>query len=123
MEGFVLIDSRARRIARIEGTLFKDVTFGWGIFGRLDRGGHFRIQQTDAGEGNWAITEMSLQIKGTILLVKSLNVISDEVFSDFRRLPDDVPFAQAVDLLHTEQAKLAQSVRSPQPTEASRNSQ
>jgi hypothetical protein len=123
MQGYVLIDTSAKRIARIEGTLFKDVTFGWGIFGRLERGGHFRIQQADAGGGNWAITEMSLEIKGTILLVKSLNVTWDEVFSDFRRLPDDLPFAQAVNLLQTEQGKLAQSVRSPQPLETSRNSQ
>lgn len=34
MEGYLLIDSANRRIARIDGTLFRDVTFGWGIAGR-----------------------------------------------------------------------------------------
>src|ERR1700757_3080040 len=36
MQGFLLIDRAAHRIARIDGTLFRDVSFGWGIIGRLD---------------------------------------------------------------------------------------
>ncbi|HWO32683.1 MAG TPA: hypothetical protein VNO32_28125, partial [Candidatus Acidoferrum sp.] len=62
MEGYLLIDKVAHRIARIDGTLFKDVTFGWGIFGRLDKGGSFRVQQGDSGEGNWVITQMTLKM-------------------------------------------------------------
>ncbi len=123
MEGYLVIDTNARRIARIDGTLFKEVTFGWGIFGRLDQGGRFIVQQADAGGGNWAVTEMNLKFTGKILLIKSLNLISDEVFSDFRRLPNDVPFAHAVELLQNEQVKLAQNTRSGQTTEASINTQ
>jgi len=40
MQGVVLIDAQEQRIARIDGTLFRDVAFGWGILGHLDRGGH-----------------------------------------------------------------------------------
>jgi len=40
--GVVLIDpQKAHR--KIDGTLFKDVSFGWGILGHLDRGGHFQV--------------------------------------------------------------------------------
>src|SRR5512141_1127734 len=42
MQGYLLIDAAAHRIARIDGTLFREVSFGWGIFGHLDKGGHFR---------------------------------------------------------------------------------
>ena len=35
MEGDLTIDRKAMRIAKIDGTLFKDVDFGWGILGRL----------------------------------------------------------------------------------------
>jgi hypothetical protein len=121
MEGYLVIDTNAKRIARMDGTLFKEVTFGWGIFGRLDQGGHFLVQQADAGDGNWAITEMNLKITGKILLIKSLNLVSDEVFSDFHRLPDDVPFARAVELLQNEQVKLAQNNHTAPTTEASIN--
>jgi hypothetical protein len=110
MEGDVLIDPAAHRLARIDGALYKEVAFGWGVFGRLDKGGSFRVQQADAGDGNWVVTEMNLRLTGKILLLKSLNLTSNEVFGNFRRLPDDLPFARAVEMLKTEQAKLAQNV-------------
>lgn len=111
MEGYILIDAAARRIARIDGTLFREVNFGWGIFGRLDKGGSFRVQQADAGDGNWVVTQMTLKLTGKILLLKSLNLISDETFEGFQRLPDDLPFAKAVELLQTQTVKLAQAIR------------
>jgi hypothetical protein len=107
MQGYLLIDAAEKRIARIDGTLFRDVSFGWGIFGRLDKGGHFRVQQADVGEGCWEITAMSLKITGKILMFKNINMVSDEVLSDFQRVPSDLTFAKAVEMLTTEQEKRA----------------
>jgi hypothetical protein len=109
MEGYLLLDPEARRLARIDGTLFRNISFGWGLVGRLDKGGHFRVQQAEAGDGTWDITEMSLNITGKILIFKSLSVVSDEVFSDFRRVPDELSFAKGVDILKAEQDKLIHS--------------
>jgi hypothetical protein len=108
MAGVLLIDPVSRRIAEIDGTLFKEVSFGWGILGHLDKGGHFLVIQADVGEGCWEVSHMSLMFTGKILLFKSLAIKSDEVFSNFRRVPADTTFAQGVELLKTEQAKLAQ---------------
>jgi hypothetical protein len=108
-QGTLLIDAERHRIARIEGSVFKDVTFGWGFFGRLDKGGHFLIAQSDVGDGSWEITRMTLSFTGKILLVKSFNMASDEVLSDFHRVPPNLTFAQGVDLLKAEQSKLAQN--------------
>jgi hypothetical protein len=107
MQGIVLIDSAARRIARIDGTLFKEVSFGWGILGHLDKGGHFLVEQSEVGDGSWDISHMGLTFTGKILLFKSIAIKSDEVFSDFRRVPGDTTFAQGVEMLKAEQAKLA----------------
>jgi hypothetical protein len=52
---------------------------------------------------------MSLSFTGKILLIKSLAFKTDELFSDFRRVPDDTTFAQGVDMLKAEEAKLAQN--------------
>lgn len=114
MQGYLLVDTQARRIARIDGTLFKDVTFGWGIVGRLDKGGHFVVSQADVGNGAWEITEMHLDIKGKILLFKTLSMVSDEVFTGFRPVPDTLTFAQGVDMLKAEEVKLAHAA-SPAP--------
>jgi hypothetical protein len=107
MQGYLLIDTEALRLARIDGTLFKDVTFGWGIIGHLDKGGHFLVQQADVGDGAWEITAMNLNITGKILFFKSISMVSDEVFSGFQRVPDHLTFAQGVEMLKAEQEKLA----------------
>jgi hypothetical protein len=109
MQGVVLIDPAARRIARIDGTLFREVGFGWGILGHLDKGGHFLVEQREIEDGSWEIARMSLSFTGRILLFKSITIKSDEVLSDFRRVPADATFAQGVEMLKAEQAKLAQS--------------
>lgn len=120
MQGYVLIDAKARRIARIDGTLFRDVSFGWGILGRLDKGGHFLVRQADLGlgDGTWGITEISLNVKGKLLLFKSLNMVSDEVLSDFRKMPGNLTFAQGVEMLKTEQERLAHNNHAVEASES-----
>jgi hypothetical protein len=107
MQGVVLIDTEKQHIARIDGTLAKEVGFGWGILGHLDRGGHFHVDQTNVGEDNWSIARMELAFTGRILLFKSLNIKSTEVYSDFRPVPADLSFAQGVELLKKQQAAVA----------------
>ena len=109
MRGYVLVDATAHRLALIDGTLFRDVSFGWGIIGRLDKGGHFIVQQADVGNGSWEITSMSLKITGKILVFKGISLISDETFSDFHAVPDELTFAKGVDMLKAEQEKLARN--------------
>jgi hypothetical protein len=120
MQGFLLIDAAARRLARIDGTLFRDVTFGWGIIGHLDKGGQFRVQQADVGDGSWQITAMTLRITGKILLFKGISIISDENFSDFQPVAADLTFAKGVELLKAEQAKLIRTADSADNGKADR---
>ena len=119
LQGYLLIDAHARRLARIDGTLFREVSFGWGIIGHLDKGGHFLVQQADLGLGDesWGITEVSLNVTGKILLFKGLSMATDEVLSDFRKMPENLTFAQGVDLLKTELDKLAHSNHATEPSE------
>jgi hypothetical protein len=109
MQGVVLIDAQKQHIARIDGTLFKDVAFGWGILGHLDRGGHFQVDQTDASDDNWTIARMDLAFTGKILLFKSINLKSTEIYSDFHPVPADLTFAQGIQLLKQQQAAIAQN--------------
>jgi hypothetical protein len=117
MAGFLLIDPAAHRIARIDGTLFREVNFGWGILGHLNKGGHFFVEQQDLGDGSWDVSCMRLDFAGKILLFKNIAIKSDEVFSNFRRVPAGTTFAQGVEMLKTEQAKLAQGGAEPTKAE------
>ena len=100
MQGDLIVDRKALRIAKIDGVLFKDVDFGWGILGRLYKGGKFIIVQRDIGNGDWEEVQETLQFNGKILMVKSLTVSSNETMSDFRPVSPEITTAQALDLLH-----------------------
>jgi hypothetical protein len=103
MQGYILVDPVHHRIASIDGTLFKEVGFGWGILGHLNRGGRFFVQQQQVDDNLWEISSMTLNFTGKILMFKSLNITSTEVFSGFKRVPSDITFAQALELLKKEQ--------------------
>jgi hypothetical protein len=109
MQGVVLIDAEKQRIARIDGTLFRDVAFGWGILGHLDRGGHFQVDQTDVSDNHWTIARMDLAFTGKVLLFKNINIKSTEIYSDFHPVPADLTFAQGIELLKQQQAAIAQN--------------
>jgi len=96
MEGTMLIDPTARRLVRVEATLMRDVKFGWGILGRLNRGGSFLLEQRDVGAGRWAITTLRLDFKGRVLLLKSITIDSLTRTTDFRRMPDDLTLEQGL---------------------------
>lgn len=96
MEGTMLIDATARRLVRLEATLIRDVTFGWGILGRLNRGGHFLLEQRDVGADRWAIATLKLDFTRRALLLKPITIDSVTSTTDFRRMPNDLTLEQGL---------------------------
>ena len=96
MEGTMLIDATARRLVRVDATLIRDVKFGWGILGRLNRGGRFQLEQRDVGADRWAITALRLDFKGRALLLKSITIDSVTSTTDFTRMPNDLTLEQGL---------------------------
>jgi hypothetical protein len=105
MSGHLLIDTNQNRIAEIDGTLSKEVEFGWGILGHLDPGGRFLVQQADVGEHTWEVTHMQLSFTGKVLFFKKISIHSNDIFSDFHPVPNNLTFAQGVALLKKEAAE------------------
>jgi hypothetical protein len=77
--------------------------------GYLDKGGHFLVEQRQVADDSWQISRMSLTFNGKVLLFKSITIKSDEAFSDFRPVPANTTFAQGVEMLKAEEAKLAEN--------------
>ncbi len=106
MQGTILVDVNKNRIARIDGTLAKQVSFGWGILGHLDPGGHILIEQGEVVNNYWAITRMDMTFTGRILLFRGINVQSTELYSEFKKLePPPLTFAQGLEELKTQEAQ------------------
>ncbi len=118
LEGYMLIDSQQNRIAKIDGTLVKEVGFGWGILGHLDRGGHFIVQQGDMGHGQWEITQLDLSFTGKALFFKTISIKEKEVFSCFQPAPRNLTFAEGVELLKKQEAQMAQNPKAQTETKS-----
>ncbi|PYP90632.1 MAG: hypothetical protein DMG65_11000 [Candidatus Angelobacter sp. Gp1-AA117] len=96
MRGMLWIDPASERIVRVQGDLFKDVNFGWGILGRLSKGGHYELAQAEASPGVWRITTMNLNFHGRMLLLRTFSIMRKESSSRFAPAPPDITYAQAV---------------------------
>lgn len=114
MSGNLLIDTTQNRIAEINGTLSKEVEFGWGILGHLDPGGRFLVQQADVGGHTWEVTHMQLSFTGKVLFVKKISIHSNDTFSDFHSVPGNLTFAQGVELLKKEAAENPSGSKAPE---------
>jgi len=95
MNGVVVIDKAQHRIETISGRLTEDVTFGYGFFGRLRRGGTFRVERRELEPGLWQITETHVHIDGKALLFKSIGEQQDEVQTNYTPVPKGTTLEQA----------------------------
>jgi hypothetical protein len=99
MNGVMVVDPNQKRIVKIDGTLFRDVTFGWGLLGRLQSGGRFVVAQQEISSGHWEITDLTLDFVGKALMVKSIKIQQKQKYSDFTRVPDNLSVAKAIEIL------------------------
>jgi hypothetical protein len=109
MSGTMLVDENSKRLARIEANLFRDVNFGWGLLGRLDKGGHFIVEQSKLAPDDWEPTYMNIQFTGKALLFHSINMREVETNSDYQQVPGDLTLAQGIDLLKKAPEQVAEN--------------
>ncbi len=115
MTGTILVDAAQHRLALFDATLVRDVGFGWGFLGHLDKGGSLLLSQVALDDGTWVLDELRMKFTGKILLFKNLNVYSDETLDQFTPVPADLTFAKAVERIEAERDKLAASAGAGAP--------
>ena len=101
MAGIMLIDRHQKRLADMKGTLIRNVDFGWGMLGRLNKGGTFEVKREDVGDGHWVTTLLDVHIHGKALFFKTINAEQHEVTENFKRVPDRLTLMQGASLLET----------------------
>jgi hypothetical protein len=83
MRGDMVVDATAVQLAKIDGSLFRDVTIGWGILGRLNSGGRFIVEQQEVYKDHWDQTHMILDFTGKALIFKTVKIKEDSTAWDF----------------------------------------
>jgi hypothetical protein len=99
MEGELWIDEAQQRIVKLDAHLIDDVNFGWGILGKLYKGGSLSIEQQDVGHRHWEGTLLKLNLTGMAVMVKPLSFQTTETQSDFQPVPLNMGYQDAVHLL------------------------
>jgi hypothetical protein len=88
MVGELWVDQGQQRLVKLDAHLIADVNFGWGILGKLYKGGSILVEQADVGDQHWEATHMKLDLTGKALMLKSLSFQTTEDASDFHPVPD-----------------------------------
>ena len=84
MAGDVVVARSGHRMKTLRGVLTDDVRIGFGILGKLNRGGTFDVERREVGAGHWQITETHVHIVGKALLFKSIGTEEDETKTEFK---------------------------------------
>jgi hypothetical protein len=105
MAGMVWVSMREKRLARLRGQLIENVDFGYGLLGRLYKGGTFEMERREVSAGNWKTYVLDVHISGHVILLKSIGKDQREVRTEFRPVPAGLNVAQAAALLDETVAK------------------
>src|SRR5579863_2847490 len=102
MSGELWIDTAKERVIHLSGHLDDDVDFGWGILGRLAKGGTILLEQADVGDGQWRLTHFQMAIHGRVLF-KAKVFDTEEVESEFAPVPADTTYQKAIGMLRAKE--------------------
>lgn len=98
--GELWIDPVHVRVLHMEASLQQDVDFGWGILGRLAKGGWIKIDQTEVLPGVWRITAFQMKMSARVLFrTKMFETTEGE--SQFEPVPPGISYVEGIALLRS----------------------
>jgi hypothetical protein len=110
MTGEIWVDAAHERVARLEGHLQQDTDYGWGILGRLDKGGWIVIEQGDMGGRQWRIARFKMRMNLRVLF-RNRNIDTAEEMTQYAPVPAGIGYRQAIQMLLAGQGGSAKTSR------------
>ena len=92
------VDESQAQFARLEGDITSDISFGGGIAGKIYRGGHFVLEQSEVAPGIWLPTLYTYDVDGR-KFVFGFGVHERTEITRYRRVG---PPAQSIELIRAE---------------------
>jgi hypothetical protein len=104
MTGELWIDTSQLRVARLEAHLQQDVELGWGLLGRLNKGGWLIIEQADVGGHQWRVVHFKMWMSGRVLFATKIFDTTEDG-SQYAPLPVGLSYKQAIQIVQAETAQ------------------
>jgi hypothetical protein len=99
MSGDLWIDARMKHLVRLDGQLQSNVDFGYGILGRLYKGGWFRLKRVQVSATDWKTERLEVHMNGRAMLFKTIARETSEIRGNFSPVPPAMNVEQGVDML------------------------
>ena len=106
VSGEIWIDSAQARVVRLQGQVQRDVDFGWGILGRLYKGGWIILEQADVGGGVWRVVKFQIAMSARVV-IRTRNFLTTENESGFTPVPQALSYRDGIALLREAAAETA----------------
>jgi hypothetical protein len=108
MQGTMVVEPGDLRLVRIDASLVEDVTLGWGLLARLNKGGRITMEQSLLPDGEWVTIRMTLDFIGKAFLFKALRIKQKQSISEFRPAPTNPSLAEGIALLKKQDTAVAE---------------
>lgn len=97
--GTLWINLQQKRMLHLKGQILDRVDFGYGLLGRIEKGGAFEIQREPVSQTHWKTDLVDVHVAGRVILFRSITKDQHEVRSGFKQVPTGITLQQAKGLL------------------------
>jgi hypothetical protein len=73
------------------------VDFGYGVIGRLRKGGTVDVNRIRLAPGTWKTSSLRIDINGRFVFFKTINKQQNETHSDFKSVAPDTTILKALE--------------------------
>jgi hypothetical protein len=100
LSGDIWIQPQRKRLVKIDAHIMTEIDFGYGLLGRVEKGGSFQIEREQVAENRWKTSVLNVHISGRVVLFKAISKDQREVRSNFQPVSSDLGVPGAVALLN-----------------------
>jgi hypothetical protein len=100
LTGEVWIQTNSKRLLKIDAHIVSEIDFGFGILGRIEKGGKFQIQREQVSENRWKTSVVDVHVSGHIIFFKNISKDQHEVRTAFKPMSPKTSVQDAVTLLN-----------------------
>ena len=86
--GHIWVWEAEREVARVEGTAAEDLSFGFGVLARLDRGATATVLRRQVDASTWLPTSVQIKAQGRAMLLRRLTIDHAIEWFDYMRVRD-----------------------------------
>lgn len=98
MVGTVSVRLDVGRLCTLQAKIDRPVTFGFGLLGRIEQDGWFRLDRRPVDAVHWKSDRISVHIQGRLLLLKTLTKEQDVTRTQIRLIGQGTSLGQAAEM-------------------------